>query len=69
MQKHLKDLFTHYEKDPGWGTEVWCIKKRGYLPQKPVFDIIQKLGVWDLTTMNLKDGLNWKLPKKDDKNG
>ena len=62
--KELKDLFYHYKKDPGWGTAVWCIKKRDILPQKPVFDIIQKEGIWDLTKMDLKDGFDWKLDEK-----
>jgi len=50
----LEDLFNHYQKDPGWGIAVWCIKKRGQTPQKPVFDRIQSAGIWDLTKMNLK---------------
>jgi len=52
--KELKDLFNHYEKDPIWGTEVWCIKKRGIMPQQPVFEAIQAGKIWDLNKMNLK---------------
>ena len=59
--KELKDLFNHYEKDNYWGTQIWCIKKRNMLPQKPVFDDIQKKGVWDLTTMNLDNNPSWSL--------
>ena len=62
--EELEDLFEHYEKDPGWGTAIWCIKKRGYLPQKPVFDAIQADGVWDLTKMGIEEGFGWKLSDK-----
>ena len=54
----LKDLFDHYEKDPQWGTAIWCIKKRGGLPQKPVYDAIQAAGIWDLDEMNLKNNIS-----------
>lgn len=63
----IKDLFDHYQKDSSWGTAVWCIKKRGYLPQKPIFNAIQSSGIWDLTKMELKDGFNWKLSNKEKK--
>jgi len=55
----LEDVFNHYEKDNDWGTQIWCIKKRNMLPQEPVFDIIQKEGIWDLTTMNLDNNPFW----------
>ena len=61
--KELKDLFEHYIKDPGWGTAVWCIKRRGYLPQKPVYEAIQKNGIWNLDEMGLKDGVDGCLDK------
>jgi len=50
----LEDLFQHYKKDHYWGAAIWCIKKRGYMPQKPVYDSIQKEGIWNLDKMNLK---------------
>jgi hypothetical protein len=56
----LEDVFNHYEKDNNWGTEVWCIKKRNMLPQQPVFDKIQKDGIWDLTQMNLEKNPSWE---------
>jgi len=55
----LNDVFNHYEKDNDWGTQVWCIKKRNMLPQKPVFDTIQKEGAWDLTKMGLDKNPSW----------
>ena len=59
--KEIKDLFEHYIKDPGWGTAVWCIKRRGYLPQKPVYEAIQKNGIWNLDELCLKDGYDGSI--------
>lgn len=52
--KDLKDLYYHVKKDKNYGSIVWCIKKRNMLPQKPVYDIIQNDGVWNLDEMNLE---------------
>jgi len=51
----LNDLFNHYEKDSKWGTAVWCIKKRGKLPQKPVYEAIQADEIWNLDEMDLEN--------------
>ena len=51
----LKDLYEMYKKDPSWGAAAWCIKKRKQMPQKPVQDLIDKAGIW-----NLKDLINAK---------
>ncbi len=56
--KELENLYECYHKDKSWGPAVWCIQQRGYLPQKPVYDIIQKEGLWDLDTMNLKPSID-----------
>jgi len=61
--EELEDLFKHYKKDKHWGSSVWCIKKRGYLPQKPVYEAIQKEGIWNLDEMNLKDGVDGSIKK------
>ncbi len=50
----LEDLYNHWEKDPEWGSTVWCCKKRNELPQKPVYDRILAAGVWDLDSMGLE---------------
>lgn len=49
----LRELYEFHKKDPDWGTAVWCIKKRKQMPQKPVEDLINKAGIW-----NLKEILN-----------
>lgn len=51
----LQDLYEMWKKDPAWGPAVWCIKKRKQMPQKPVEDLINKAGIW-----NLKEILNEK---------
>jgi len=52
----LEMFFNYYKKDKYWGSAVWCIIKRGYLPQKPVYEAIQKEGIWNLDELNLKPG-------------
>lgn len=51
----IQDLYDHVVKDPCWGSAVWCIKKRNMMPQRPVRKAIEKAGIWDLSSMNLKD--------------
>lgn len=46
--KDIEDVYDHWIKDPDWGPAVWCIKKRGMMPQKPVAEKIAELGIWDL---------------------
>ncbi len=52
--EELDNLYECYHLDKSWGPAVWCIKQRGYMPQEPVYDAIQALGIWDLDTMDLK---------------
>lgn len=63
MYDEIQDVYDHYIKDPGWGTAVWCIKKRNLMPQKPVYDMIQKEGIWNLDEMNLEPNESWPEPK------
>lgn len=56
----IPDVYEHFEKDADWGVEVWCIKKRRMMPQRPVYDRIKKQGIWDLDTMGLADNPTWK---------
>ena len=44
----IEDVFDHFMKDRDWGTEIWCIKKRKMLPQRPVYESIMSKGIWDL---------------------
>jgi hypothetical protein len=52
--KDIEDLFNHFKKDNLWGSSVWCIKKRKLMPQKPVYDKIMEIGIWNLDGMELK---------------
>ena len=54
LNSELRELYDHWEKDPSWGPAVWCCKKRNEMPQKPVYDMIQAAGIWDLESMYLK---------------
>lgn len=47
----IESLFDHWLKDPDWGVVMWCIKKRQAKPQPPIFDEIQKGGIWDLSKL------------------
>ncbi len=49
----IEDLYDHWVRDPSWGAAVWCIKKRGQMPQKPVADKIQAGGIWILEEFGL----------------
>lgn len=50
----LQEVYDHWHKDPSWGGAVWCIKKRGEMPQRPVEKRITDGGIWDLSSMMLK---------------
>lgn len=56
----IDTLYDMYKQNRLWGAAVWCIQKRGILPQKPVHDKIQELGIWNLDEMNLSQNPSWK---------
>lgn len=68
--KELEDLYAHFHKDSTWGCAIWCIKKRGYMPQNPVEDAIRKAGIWDLDSMGLEENPSEKYyrEKKENEN-
>lgn len=43
-----------------YGSDIWCILKRKNLPQKPVFDKIQKTEKYDLTKLNFEEDLTFE---------
>lgn len=55
----LKELWKYYKKDRNYGAIVWCIKQANILPQKPMYDLIQKESKFNLDEMNLKPNLTW----------
>ena len=50
----IEEVYTHWEKDPVWGTAVWYCKEMNMMPQKPVADYIRKAGIWDIDNMGLQ---------------
>lgn len=50
----IEEVYTHWEKDPSWGTAVWYCKKMNMMPQEPVADSIRKMGIWDIDNMGLQ---------------
>jgi len=56
----IESLYIHWELDPEWGPAIWCMKRRNQMPQKPVEDIIRKIGKWDFDFLqigaNTQDG-------------
>lgn len=50
----LRNLYEHFVKDARWGVAVWCMKRRGEMPQRPVAARIREAGVWDLDGMGLE---------------
>jgi hypothetical protein len=66
LYSEIQDLYDHWVKDPNWGAAVWCMKKRNELPQAPVYNMIQKSGIWDLDSMGLgKNEYNEALKELD----
>lgn len=53
MYKDIEQVWSHYKQDTEYGTDVWCIKKRNQMPQKPLYDAIKKAGYWNLDIMGL----------------
>lgn len=51
----INEVFDHWVKDPAWGVAVWCIQRRGLMPQPPVERLIRCGGIWDLDAMGLKE--------------
>lgn len=63
LYSEIKELYDYWYVDVIWGSAIWVIKKRNYMPQKPVYDAIMEKGIWNLDCMNLrpnKECLFWK---------
>jgi len=43
----LYELYESYQKDPEYGIDFWCCKKRDLQPQKIIKDIWKKNGAWN----------------------
>lgn len=55
----INELYEYYKKDKDWGCAIWCTEKRNMLPQKPLYDKIHELGIWNLDEMNLEPNPRW----------
>jgi len=53
----IAEVYGFWERDPKWGTAVWCMIQRRELPQRPVLDRIRKAGVWDMDALVAEHGL------------
>jgi hypothetical protein len=53
----IDEVYGFWEKDPRWGTAVWCMIQRRELPQRPVLDRIRKAGIWDVDALVAEHGL------------
>lgn len=50
--KEIQALYEMWRKDPVWGPAVWCVRRRGQMPQKPVEARIRAAGIWDLDALS-----------------
>ena len=57
----VENLFNFWYKDKKWGPTIWCIQQRGYMPQKPIYEAIQKDGTWGLDTMDLDPSIDDRI--------
>lgn len=55
----IEGLYEHYIKDQIFGAAIWCCKRRNMLPQKPVYNDIRKLGIWDIDNLGLGKNPTW----------
>jgi hypothetical protein len=53
----IAKVYDHWERDPQWGTAVWCMIQRRQLPQRPVLERIRKAGIWDVDALVAEHGL------------
>ena len=49
----IENLYDMWDTDVEFGAAVWCMKRRGRMPQKSIEDMIRKQGIWDLDSMGL----------------
>jgi len=46
LHDEIEGLYDEWLANREWGPSLWCIKKRGRDPQKPVMDAMTRAGVW-----------------------
>lgn len=58
---HIEEIYRYWVKDPKWGPAVWGIIHRKLMPQAPVEKSINEHGIWNLTDLKEKYGLEDNL--------
>lgn len=53
----IEPLYRMWAKDHRWGAAVWCMIKRGQMPQRPVEKRIRDAGIWDMDALKAEHGL------------
>jgi hypothetical protein len=53
----IAEVYGFWEKDPTWGTAVWCMIQRRELAQRPVLERIRKAGIWNVDSLASEHGL------------
>lgn len=53
----IETVYDHWQKDPSWGTAIWCMIKRKEMPQRPVQKLIEDGGKWDFNELCKMHGL------------
>lgn len=53
----IEAVYDHWQKDPSWGTAVWCMIKRKQMPQNPVQKLMEDGGKWDLAQLMAEHGM------------
>jgi len=54
----IQNLWDHWKKDKTWGPAVWCMKKRGEMPQGPVLASLNP-EIWNLEELKEKLKINY----------
>ena len=62
------DVFECWLKDPEYGVKVWCIIKKGMMPQAKFAQRLIERGIWDLTKYELSPNKYEKGKTDGDKN-
>ena len=48
LYDEIEGLYDEWLASREWGAVIWCVKKRGRNPQKPVMDAMTRAGVWPI---------------------
>jgi hypothetical protein len=68
LYEDIEGVYRAFLKDGHAGVEIWCIRKRGVQPQRPVLNALKAAGLWtaDLDTLP-RNPDNPEEPAKEEK--